>query len=71
MDTKLEQVVAYDRTKTQKFTSLLVKNYFRSWIFSHLRIVTLILNKATIRLLLLVREKEPLINIYKFLCDLT
>ena len=71
MDTKLEQVVAYDRTKTQKFTSLLVKNYFRSWIFSQLRIVTLILNKATIRLLLLVREKEPLINIYKFLCDLT
>ena len=51
-----------------KITSLLVKSSFRARIFFHLKVVLLFLNRATIRLLLLVREKEHLIltftNIY-------
>ena len=45
-------------TKTQKITSLLVKSSFHSWLFPLLIIIPLILNRATIRLLLLMREKE-------------
>ena len=46
----------------------LVKRSFHSPIFSHLRILPLILHRATTRLLLLVREKElpisTFLNIY-------
>ena len=44
--------------------SLLVKSYFHSWFFFHLRIALLILHRAPIILFLLVREKEPPILIF-------
>ena len=46
-------------TNTQQITSLLVKSQFYSWVFIHVRIILLILHRATVRLLWLVREKEP------------
>ena len=52
-----EKVVAWHGTSTQRITSLVVKSYYHSWFFP-LRIVPLILHRATQRLLLLVREKE-------------
>ena len=64
MDTILDRIVAYDmEKKPQKITPLFVKNSFHAWIFYYLRIAPLILHRATIRLPLLVREKEPL-NLY-------
>ena len=59
MDTKLDRIVAYDmEKKTEKITPLFVKNSFHAWIFYHLKIAPLILHRATIRLPLLVREKD-------------
>ena len=46
-------------TNTQQITSVLVKSQFYSWVFIHVRIILLILHRATVRLLWLVREKEP------------
>ena len=51
-----------------KTTSLIVKSSFHSWIFSHARIVPLILHRANIRIFLLVRGKElsilTFVNLY-------
>ena len=52
-------------TNTQNVTSLLVKSSFHSGTFSYLRIVPLILHRATTRLLLWLWEKE--LSILKFL----
>ena len=53
------------KTKIQKITPLLVKSLFHSWILFPTSEMYLILNRTTIRLLLLVREKSP--PIWKFM----
>ena len=60
MDTKLDKLVAYDIGKTLKKSHRSYQKVFTIYvIFIHLRIAPLILHRATIRLLLLIREKEP------------
>ena len=64
MDTKLDRVVAYDMRPHSTNHITPSKNLFPFMNFFHLRIVPLILHTATIRLLLLVREKETLNEIH-------
>ena len=65
MDTKLKRVVPYEmQLTTQKISSHLVKRSFHSRVFFHIRIVPLILHRVTIRLILLVKEKELPILIF-------
>ena len=60
MDTKLDRLVAYDIGKTLKKWHRSCQKVLTIYvIFIHLRIAPLILHRATIRLLLLIREKQP------------
>ena len=60
MDTKLDKLVANDTGKTLKKSHRSYQKVLTIYvIFIHLRIAPLILHRATIRLLLLIREKEP------------
>ena len=52
MDAKLDRVVAYDMVPTLRNDTTLSKKLFRFVTFFHLRIVLLIVQRATITLLL-------------------
>ena len=68
----LHGVSFLDGTNIQQITFLLAKSYFQLWIFLRLRIVPLILHRATVRLLLLVREKElPILTSLNFYVTLS
>ena len=65
MDTKLDRIVAYDVGPKLKKSHQFSKKFFPFMNFSHLRIVPLILNRTTLRLLLLVKRKGTAnINIF-------